>query len=275
MSSVSARGRQLLREAHLAPDLHAACVAALARHGRLWSSNPAWSRLFLAWTAALAAPPHEPVLPAAVACEFMAAGYDLLDDVYDHAGDAAVLTRALPAGTTLLLLARQALVEIDLPAERRGAARAALARAQRGFCAGQVRDYRLRAQPTATDDEALAVMRQRSGSLVAVPCQCAALLAGAPWRVAGLAGRFGQALGCAAQLEDDLADCADDLRTGRKTIPTLLAQHHPDAPELVEATTWVLMRHFLAEAAGVLRRLPSYVRTDPLWTLLPADARAA
>jgi len=275
MSPVSARGHRLLREAHLAPDLHAACVAALERPGRLWSANPAWSRLFLAWAAALGEPPHEPALAAAVACEFMATGYDLLDDVYDHIGDASALTRALPAGTTLLLLAQQALADLDLPAGRRGAARGALARAHRGFCAGQVQDYRLRERPTATHDDALAVMRRRSGSLVAAPCQCAALLTGAPWRVVGLAGRFGQALGCAAQLEDDLADRADDLRLGRQTIPTLLTRRHPDAPDLVEATTWVLMQHFLEEAAAVLHRLPADMRLDPLWTLLPATARAA
>lgn len=275
MALVSARGRHLLREAHLAPDLHAACVVALEHPGRLWSANPAWSRLFLAWTAALAEPPSETVLTVAVACEFMATGYDLLDDVYDHSGDVSALTRALPAGTTLLLLAQQALADLDVPAARRRAACAALARAHRGFCAGQVQDYRLRDRPTTTHDDALAVMRRRSGSLVAVPCQCAALLAGAPWRVVGLAGRFGQALGCAAQLEDDLADRADDLRTGRQTIPTLLARRHPDAPELVEATTWVLMQHFLEEAAAALHRLPVHVRLDPLWTLLPATAHTA
>lgn len=275
MAPVSARGRHLLRQAHLAPDLHAACVVALERPGRLWSANPAWSRLFLAWTAALAEPPSEIVLTAAVACEFMATGYDLLDDVYDHGGDVSALTRALPAGTTLLLLARQALADLALPTERRRHACAAFAHAHRGFCTGQVQDYRLRDRPTATHDEALAVLHRRSGSLVAAPCQGAVLLAGAPWRIVGLAGRFGQALGCAAQLEDDLADRADDLRTGRQTIPTLLARRHPNTPELVEATTWVLMQHFLEEAAAALHRLPAHVRLDPLWTLLPTNARAA
>ncbi len=275
MSPVSTCGHQLLREAHLAPELYAACVAALERPGRLWSANPAWSRLFLAWTAALAEPPYEPVLTAAVACEFMAAGYDLLDDVYDHVGDMSTLTRSLPAGTTLLLLAQQALTGLDGSPAHRGRAGAALARGHRGFCAGQVQDYRLRDSSTATYDEVQAVMRRRSGSLVAVPCQCAALLAGASWRIVGLAGRFGQALGCAAQLEDDLADRADDQRTGRQTIPTLLSRRQPDGPELVEATTWVLMQHFIEEAAAALQRLPAHVRLDPLWTLLPADARAA
>ena len=36
------------------------------------------------------------MLAAAVACEFMATGYDLLDDVYDHASGATALTRDLP-----------------------------------------------------------------------------------------------------------------------------------------------------------------------------------
>lgn len=275
MSTVSAIGRHLLWSAHLAPDIHATCMEALTRPGRLHSANPAWSRLFLAWTSALDEPPHEQFLTAAVACEFMAAGYDLLDDVYDHVGDVTALTRALPAGTTLLLLAQQTMAGLDAPEARRRRACAALARAHRRFCVGQVRDYALRSQPIAAQDDVLVVMRQRSGGLVAAPCQCASLLAGAPWRIVGLAGRFGRALGCAAQLEDDLADCTDDLQTHRKTIPTILAQGHPGASELVEATTWVLMQHFLQEAAGVLRRLPTSVRMDHLWTLLPAAAHAA
>jgi geranylgeranyl pyrophosphate synthase len=119
-------------------------------------------------------------------------------------------------------------------------------------------------------------LRQRSGTLVAVPCLCAALLAGAPWRTVALAGRFGRALGCAAQLEDDLADRAEDARGGRTTVPVLLAHLHPAAPHLVEATTWVLIRRYLREAAqGLWRLSPDQTRTEALWALLPTDLRAA
>ena len=55
------------------------CHDALSRHGRLFSAAPVWSRLFLAWIDAVAEAPRDLFLPAAVACECMAAGYDLLD----------------------------------------------------------------------------------------------------------------------------------------------------------------------------------------------------
>lgn len=257
------------------------CVLeALTRPGRLFSPRPVWARLFLAWIDALAVEGSScaALLPAAVACECVGTGFDLIDDVYDHAHGPALdgeLTNALPAGVALLQLAQDAVSRLDLPLERRAQAGAALARASRRVFVAQAGDYALRRQPRATQDDILAVLRHRSGALGAAPCHCAALLTGAPWRTIALAGRFGRAIGCAAQLEDDLADLADDMRDGRKTIPTILAHLYPAQSELVEATTWVMSQRFLQEAAQAVQRLPAHVRTEPLWTFLPPVMRAA
>jgi len=275
-------GLQLLRGARLPDPVHDTCLAALHRPGRIFSANAVWSRLFLAWIEALTESQAAVFLPAAVACECMAAGYDLVDALHDDevsGATAASLPYALPAGTALLLLAQELLARLDLPAERRVWAIAAFARAGRRACRGQLGDDALRADPAPPPDDALAVMRWRSGALAAAPCQCATLLAGAPWRVVALAGRFGQALGCAAQLEDDLADQAEDARGGRQTVPLLLTQLYPTEPDLVEALTWVLVQGFLHDAAAALARLsllsPAYPRTGALWTFLPSDPRAA
>lgn len=279
MPAIVEVGQRVLRAACLVPSVEAACRVALTKPGRLFSAVPIWSRLFLAWSAALTEDPGEAFLRAAVACECMAAGYDLIDAHYDRTHDPAArdgLTHGLPAGVTLLLLAQELLARLDLPAERRARAGAALSSAGRRACTGQMQDYALRRQPTASQDEVLAILRRRSGTLAAAPCQCAALLAGAPWRTVALAGRFGRAFGCAAQLADDLADRVEDEQSGKKTVPFLLAQLYPAAPELVEATTLVLIQRFLQEAAQALARLPIHrARTEVLWTLLPADARAA
>ncbi len=276
-------GLGLLRGARLPDPVHDTCLAALRRPGRLFSANAVWSRLFLAWVEALTGPPAAAFLQAAMACECMAAGYDLVDALHDDdklgGATTASLPHALPAGTALLLLAQELLARLDLPAERRVLAVAAFARAGRRACRGQLADDALRANPAPLPDDALAVIRWRSGALAAAPCQCAALLAGAPWRVVALAGRFGQALGCAAQLEDDLADRTEDARGGRATVPLLLAQLYPTEPDLVEAMTWVLVQGFLHDAAEALARLallsPAYPRTGALWTFLPSDLRAA
>jgi len=190
-------GRRILRDACLAPPVAAACRRALTQPGRLFSASPRWARLFLAWIDALAPEARDRALPAAVACECVAAGFDLIDDVHDQAGAPSApagLTDALPAGLALLLIAQDVVSRLEMPAERRERARGALGRASRRVAAAQAWDYALRRLPTATQDEALAVMYRRSGTLVAAPCQCAALLAGAPWRVVALAGRFGRTL---------------------------------------------------------------------------------
>ncbi len=275
LSSIAESGAQVLHAAHLPPLLDASCRGALSRPGRLFSPTPLWARLFLAWVEALAAPPRDVFLPAAVACELMIAGYDLIDAASDQATD--VFTHGyteshIVPGLTLLLLAQDVVAHLNLPAERRVQAGAALVRAGRRALGAHTLDMALRqASVLPPPKTVLTVLRQRSGTLVAAPCQCAAFLTGSPWRTVALAGRFGQALGCAVQLEDDLADREADEQGGRRTIPVLLIQR---APELVDPTTRVLIRRFLHEAAQALTQLPlSPSHTEALWTLLPIDLR--
>ena len=278
MHTVTEIGLDILREARLPQDVQRTCLKALAGSGRLYSDNPVWSRLFLTWNDALGTPRHDAMLRAAVACEYLVAGYDLIDDVYDQACSPSLhqdLIDALPAGAALVLLAQETVAHLNVAEDRRTRAGTAIARMSRRVFAAQAQDYALRRLPTATQGDASAVLRRRSGTLAAIPCQCAAVLAGAPWRTVALAGRFGQALGCAAQLEDDLADLGEDKQTGRKTLPTILARCYPDTPELVEATAWVLLYRFLEDAARIVRRLPTSVRTESLWTFLPPALRAA
>jgi len=252
--------------------------AALARRGHLFGDTPRWARLFLTWVEMLAPASVDVFVPAAVACEFMAAGYDLLDQAHDLAhgrhGPEMAPVATLPTGVSLLLLAQELLASVGAAAIHRIAAGRAFARAGRRAFAGQVADDALRARPDVDHAAVLDVLRRRSGPLVAVPCQGAALLVGAPWRTVALAGHFGRALGCAAQLEDDRVDCAEDARAGRTTLPLLLARRHADAPALVDAAVWVLHRRFLAQAADAIERLSSqYAHSEVLWTLLPADLR--
>ncbi len=278
MRTLISIGERGLRDADLPQAVDATCRAALAQPGHLFGASPLWSRLFLAWVDALAEPPHAAFLPAAVACEYMAAGYDLLDTATDHAASLSpdACAHTLASSTALLDLSRQMLARLDLPHQRRTQAMAALARAGQRARAGHARDVALRTQPSASEDAVLAVLGWRSGTLVAAPCHIAALLAGAPWRGVALAGRFGHALGCAAQLEDDLADRDEDERSGRKTVPLLLARLYPAAPEVVDATIRVMIRRFQREAARMLTRLPGdHRRTEALWTLLPPTLRAS
>ncbi len=248
-----------------------ACQGALSRHGRLFSAAPVWSHLFLAWIDALTEAPRDLFLPAAVACECMAAGYDLLDAAAPGEPDPS--TQA--ASDTLLALSQNLLLEMNVPADRRLCANTALRRAGSRALTAQRQDIALRLAPTASPEIVRSILRRRSGRLVAATCQCATLLTGAPWRIVGLAGHFGVALGCAAQLEDDLADLGEDAASGRKTLPILFTLMHPDEPEIVMTLTWVLIQQYLEQAADVLMRLHrEYPRTEALWSLLPGVQRA-
>lgn len=283
MLTVDEIGRQILKDAHLSTQLHDTCLEALSKPGRLFSTLPVWSRLFLSWVEALAPPPHATFLPASAAYEYMVAGYDLLDDVYDQEtrelGDSAQ-SPALAASHTLLMLTQEVIARLEVPAERRASTCANLGRAGRRAIAAQQQDYALRQDSSSESDTVLLkTLERRSGTLVAAPCQGAALLAGASWRLVALAGRFGRALGCAAQLEDDLADRTEDERGGRRTIPTRLARSYPDSVDLVEATTRVLIHRYFLDAARALERLPAPYdakdRTEALWKLLPPDLKTA
>src|SRR6185312_4364110 len=103
---------------------------------------------------------------AAVACEFMAAGFDLLDGGDDQLPSRG--ERYLPfyaGGMTMLLSAQELMTRLRLPAERRVLAAAILARACRRTLAAQIQDVALRGQDGAAPESMLGILRRRSGTL--------------------------------------------------------------------------------------------------------------
>ena len=100
---------------------------------------------------------------------------------------------------------------------------------------GQIRET---VGPGADDDPLahyLAVLADKTGSLIGTSAQFGALLAGAHDGVVAAATRFGERIGVAFQLSDDLIDIAassgesgktpgTDLREGIPTLPTLLVR---------------------------------------------------
>lgn len=292
-------GRSALTAARFPSDLLSRCETALSRPGRLFSSTPIASRLFLAWSRALLPRISPAWLPAAVACEFVFAGCDLIDQhtdalfasnaqgwnqVYGQIEQSKQAMRsaqvaAFSAGVSLLLLAQELMSSLDAPEERRVPAARILSRMSRHALAAHHYDSILRTQEqrTIAPESVLTVLRWRSGELGALPCVCAAVLAGSTRRCVALARRFGRALGCGGQLEDDMVDRHEDIITGRKTLPLLLTDLELGDPALVEATTAVLTHRFLEEAAAAIRSLSSSALTlydsEALWELLPGAVR--
>ena len=292
-------GRSALTAAHFPNDLLSRCKTALTRPGRLFSPTPIASCLFLAWSRALLPRISPAWLPAAVACEFVFAGCDLIDQHTDalfasnaqgwnkaygqieqskQAMRPAQIT-AFSAGVSLLLLAQELMSGLDAPEECRVPAARILSRMSRRALAAHHYDSILRTQEqrTIVPESVLTVLRWRAGELGALPCVCAAVLAGSTRRCVALARRFGRALGCGGQLEDDMVDRHEDITTGRKTLPLLLTYLEPGDLELIEAATAVLTHRFLEEAAAAIRSLSGSALTlydsEALWELLPGAVR--
>ena len=100
----------------------------------------------------------------------------------------------------------------------------------------------------ASLDEAayLHVIRSKTAKLFEASTQLAAVLAGAPPELEAACARYGQALGTAFQVVDDVLDYAgdaaetgknvgDDLREGKTTLPLILAMQRgrPEQAELI------------------------------------------
>ena len=117
----------------------------------------------------------------------------------------------------------------------------------------------------------LQVVADKTGSLIATSARLGAMLAGAPEADVEIAARFGEVIGTAFQLSDDLIDVlsdADDtgktpgtdLREGIRTLPVLLALAMDDAAgerlrDLLRSDLTDDAR--LAEALSLLRASPA------------------
>ncbi len=114
--AVAACADLALRRARLPAAVEATARAALARPGHVLGapSVPRWARLFLTWIDALTGAPLTPYFPGAVACDCIAAGYDLLDQVYDSPPEERdnMPADTLPAALSLLMLAQELLASL-------------------------------------------------------------------------------------------------------------------------------------------------------------------
>ncbi|MGY2873095.1 heptaprenyl diphosphate synthase [Marmoricola sp. URHA0025 HA25] len=136
------------------------------------------------------------------------------------------------------------------------------------------------------DDDALAhylrVVAGKTGSLIATSARYGAMFAGAPAEVVDALTSYGEKVGVAFQLSDDILDIASesdesgktpgtDLREGVPTLPVLIARKSQDPAdarllELLDGDLTDDARH--AEALGLLRAHPAmaaardYVATE-------------
>jgi heptaprenyl diphosphate synthase len=169
------------------------------------------------------------------------------------------------------------------------------------LCAGQIRDDRPCPPDEDPVDYYLGVLADKTGVLIATAARYGAMFSGCSPQVVETMREFGERLGVAFQLADDLIDIASDadatgktpgtdLREGKRTLPVLhaLASTDPADARLQELLLGDLADDdLLAEALTLLRAHPAMERArahteavarqaqDVLDPLPPSEARDA
>jgi geranylgeranyl pyrophosphate synthase len=184
-----------------------------------------------------------PVLPAALAVEFVQVGAMMHDDIIDgdeqrRGKEAAHSVFGLPAaivgGDGLFFHGFAALSECQqagVPAARVAQALAVLARTGLRIGNAAVREIRM-SRSICSVDSYLEMIRDKSGALLWMACGLGATLAGAEETASKALSRYSDWLGIAYQIRDDLMAYdgtragkpnVSDARNGRPTLPVLLA----------------------------------------------------
>ena len=221
-----------------------------------------------------AAPASDDVVKAAVVVELTHLASLYHDDVMDE----ALLRRGVQSanaryGNTVailtgdLLFSRASQVVADLGTD---AVRIQAQTFER-LCAGQIAETVGPAAGVDPVEHYLGVLADKTGSLIATAGLFGARFGGADEAAVDILRRYGERLGVAFQLADDLLDLSSeasesgktpgtDLRAGVPTLPVLLARRSSDALDarLLELLDTDLADDaLLAEALGLLRAHPA------------------
>lgn len=257
--------------------------------------------LVLCFAGAVGAPPGR-VVPGAEAVEILHAGSLVHDDILD--GDelrrglpsvqyAYGTDRALLAGDALFFEVFTALTECaDRGVPDRAVARACALAAEAGLmvCQGAVDELGLSGSWDRTPAEYLRMARGKTAALFRTAARLGVVLGGGTEAECEAAAGYGDALGVAFQLRDDILPWsgddtappkppASDLRNARPTMPLLLAWQHAAPPDRATLTRLLTTPHpdpeLLARITPVLDRTGALPRTRALAATYAATARRA
>lgn len=221
------------------------------------------------------------VLPAAVGAECGHVASLIHDDIID--GDDVRRGRpsvphqygrddAIVAGDALLFDLFAGLAECQgagVAADRVVAAMAAVSRAGIDLCQGQMLEAELSEHRRFDADAYLRVARLKTASLFRGACECGAILGGASPSVSAAVAAYGENLGLAFQISDDLlcylSDSAatgkpgaSDMKNGRMTLPVIYGHERASAADRATLAELLSGRHesasALAELTSVLER---------------------
>lgn len=213
------------------------------------------------------------VIPAAVVVELTHLATLYHDDVMDEAdlrrGAASANARwdntvAILTGDFLFAKASDILADLGPEAVR------IQARTFERLCTGQIRET---IGPESADavEHHLRVLADKTGSLIATSGRFGAMMAGAPDDIVEIMTQFGEQIGVAFQLADDIVDIASDtdasgkvpgtdLREGVPTLTALIALATDGDPRLQDLLTRPLVDD--ADHTEALKRLREHPALD-------------
>ncbi|WP_243363375.1 polyprenyl synthetase family protein [Fundidesulfovibrio terrae] len=160
-----------------------------------------------------------------------------------------------------------------LPADRVSRAIATLARAAgaAGMVGGQALDMAYTAKAGVSLEELREMQALKTGALITAACVCGAELAGASDDLVARAKSYGQSVGAAFQIVDDVLDVVGDEKTlgkpvgsdeeqGKTTYPSLIGvDHSMDLARRHAAQAVDSLSPFEGEEAAFLRDLAQYI----------------
>ncbi|MFN2289732.1 MAG: polyprenyl synthetase family protein [Anaerolineae bacterium] len=223
-------------------------------------------------------------LPAAAAVELIHNFSLVHDDIQDTSrfrrGRPAVWSiwgpaHAINVGDGLFVLARLALDRLgehDVPVTRRQAAALALDQACLALCEGQYTDMAFEDRLAVDLDQYLWMIRHKTARLLAASAQLGAIVASDDEDLVSLYYRFGQQLGMAFQIQDDILgawgeeaitgkSAATDIRDKKKTLPVVYALNHPQQREAASQLRALYSQEGPLDEAGVKLALGILERT--------------
>jgi heptaprenyl diphosphate synthase len=191
--------------------------------------------------------PADPrLIPGSVSIELVHQATLYHDDVIDEADARHGVTSAnvrwdntVAILTGDYLFARASEISTDLGTD----ICALLARTIATLCDGQIREVEAAGRIEQTEDAYMEVIRRKTGALIATSCRLGGMLSDAPLEHLDVLEGFGEALGLAFQLSDDIMDLTasqetlgkepgQDLKEGVYTLPVLHALAGPTGEEL-------------------------------------------
>jgi len=197
---------------------------------------------------------YKPAVPLAVAYELAHASALVQDDIIDHsetrrgaksiAAKYGVTTAILASDLLLFNVPREVAKYRNLDSGRLARIFDLVGEACRATTWGEFLDMEMASGTEGTEKDYEEMIRLKTSTLLSAPCASGALVGGASEGQAALAGRFGEELGMAYQIQDDALDLVGDETTLGKPVFT----------DLRGGKKSVILLHCLNQCSGENRK---------------------